>query len=136
MALVLGCEPKDEPAVQTHSARRAEDVAAARLADKPLPTVPSDVPVRPASPAETQPAPSFETINQQVPDPLEEVERVNSELASIPAELQRIQGKKGEHFGLLGMRERVQLFDGELMVTSAPGKGTTVVAQIPVEGGN
>ncbi|MGE5507732.1 MAG: histidine kinase [Chitinophagales bacterium] len=52
-----------------------------------------------------------------------------------PADLQRLQGKKDEHFGLLGMRERVQLFDGELTVTSAPGKGTTVVAQIPVEGG-
>jgi two-component system sensor histidine kinase DegS len=51
------------------------------------------------------------------------------------AELQRVQGKKGEHFGLLVMRERVQLFDGELTVASTLGKGTTVVAQIPVEGG-
>lgn len=52
-----------------------------------------------------------------------------------PASLERTQGKKSEHFGLLGMRERVQLFDGELTVTSAPGKGTTVIAQVPVEGG-
>jgi len=36
-------------------------------------------------------------------------------------------------FGLLGMRERVGLVQGKVEVTSAPGEGTAVTAQIPVE---
>ena len=36
-------------------------------------------------------------------------------------------------FGLLGMRERVELFDGVLEIDSAPGHGTTVRAVIPVQ---
>jgi signal transduction histidine kinase len=35
-------------------------------------------------------------------------------------------------FGLLGMRERVQLLDGTLRIESAPGEGTTVRATLPV----
>jgi two-component system sensor histidine kinase DegS len=50
-----------------------------------------------------------------------------------PEEVLRQQGKKGGHFGLLGMRERMELFAGECKVASAPGKGTKVVAQIPLE---
>jgi signal transduction histidine kinase len=35
-------------------------------------------------------------------------------------------------FGLAGMRERVELLDGELSLASAPGQGTTVSARLPV----
>jgi signal transduction histidine kinase len=35
-------------------------------------------------------------------------------------------------FGLLGMRERVQLLEGSLQIESAPGSGTTVRASLPV----
>jgi signal transduction histidine kinase len=35
-------------------------------------------------------------------------------------------------FGLLGMRERVALVDGSLEIESAPGKGTTLRAAVPV----
>ena len=35
-------------------------------------------------------------------------------------------------FGLVGMRERIALLDGELAITSAPGEGTRLVARIPV----
>jgi len=38
----------------------------------------------------------------------------------------------GGGFGLLGMRERMALVDGELQILSAPGKGTTVIARIPL----
>ena len=35
--------------------------------------------------------------------------------------------------GLSGMRERAELLGGDLQITSAPGKGTCVLAQIPLE---
>ena len=34
--------------------------------------------------------------------------------------------------GLIGMRERLSLVDGHLTVESAPGRGTTIVAKVPV----
>jgi two-component system sensor histidine kinase UhpB len=33
--------------------------------------------------------------------------------------------------GLTGMRERVRLFDGEMSIESAPGRGTTVIFRLP-----
>jgi signal transduction histidine kinase len=36
----------------------------------------------------------------------------------------------GEHFGLLGLRERAEALDGALTVESAPGAGTTVVMEV------
>jgi signal transduction histidine kinase len=42
----------------------------------------------------------------------------------------RRKGKGG--LGLLGMRERAAYVDGTLAVKSAPGKGTTITAQIPL----
>jgi len=38
----------------------------------------------------------------------------------------------GGHLGLLGMRERVEMVGGRFTVESAPGKGTTVTAEIPI----
>ena len=35
-------------------------------------------------------------------------------------------------FGLLGMRERVELLGGTLRIESSPGAGTTVSATLPV----
>ena len=43
-----------------------------------------------------------------------------------------VQAKKGKRLGLLGMRERLEIVGGNFTVTSAPGKGTTVLAQIPL----
>lgn len=40
----------------------------------------------------------------------------------------------GGHFGLLGMRERVDLLHGELTVASRPGQGTRVVVALPLSG--
>jgi hypothetical protein len=34
-------------------------------------------------------------------------------------------------FGLLGMRERVELLNGELTVESAPGNGTQITVSLP-----
>jgi signal transduction histidine kinase len=39
---------------------------------------------------------------------------------------------RSEGFGLVGMRERVELLGGGLSVESAPGAGTTVTARLPV----
>jgi len=36
-------------------------------------------------------------------------------------------------FGLLGMRERVELLGGRLLLDSTPGNGTTITASIPVQ---
>jgi PAS domain S-box-containing protein len=45
-----------------------------------------------------------------------------------------LHGKKKNRLGLLGMRERVEMVGGNFTITSAPGKGTTILAQIPVGG--
>jgi ligand-binding sensor domain-containing protein/two-component sensor histidine kinase len=37
------------------------------------------------------------------------------------------------HFGLRGMRERVEHMGGELFVTSSPGEGTEVIARVPIK---
>jgi signal transduction histidine kinase len=40
--------------------------------------------------------------------------------------------KKGKRLGLLGMRERLEIVGGKFTLSSAPGKGTTVLAQVPL----
>ena len=40
-------------------------------------------------------------------------------------------GKQRTRFGLLGMRERVEMVRGSFVVESARGRGTTVRAEIP-----
>ncbi len=44
-----------------------------------------------------------------------------------------LHARKNKRLGLLGMRERLQMVGGSLTVTSAPGKGTTIQAQNPLE---
>jgi len=46
---------------------------------------------------------------------------------------QVLHANKGKRLGLLGMRERLEMVGGNFTVTSAPGKGTTVVARIPLD---
>jgi signal transduction histidine kinase len=47
--------------------------------------------------------------------------------------VERVMRRKGnKHLGLLGMRERLEMVGGHFGVESAPGKGTTVTAQIPL----
>lgn len=41
-------------------------------------------------------------------------------------------GANQGHFGLVGMRERIERLDGTLELTSAPGRGTTVRLRVPV----
>jgi len=41
-------------------------------------------------------------------------------------------GKENQRLGLLGMRERLEMVGGKFTVTSAPGQGTTVRAEIPL----
>jgi PAS domain S-box-containing protein len=40
--------------------------------------------------------------------------------------------KRSNRLGLLGMSERVEMVGGEFTIKSAPGKGTTVIARIPI----
>jgi PAS domain S-box-containing protein len=37
------------------------------------------------------------------------------------------------HLGLVGMRERVEMLDGTLTIESEPGKGTTVLVEVPYD---
>ena len=37
------------------------------------------------------------------------------------------------HFGLMGMRERLQLLQGKFTIKSTPGKGTRVMITAPLE---
>ena len=43
-----------------------------------------------------------------------------------------LRSKKKNRLGLLGMRERVEMVNGKFTIDSAPGKGTTIQAQIPL----
>ena len=43
-----------------------------------------------------------------------------------------LHAKKRKRLGLLGMRERVEMVNGNFAIESAPGKGTTIQAQIPL----
>jgi len=43
-----------------------------------------------------------------------------------------LHAKKRKRLGLLGMRERLEMVGGNFTITSAPGKGTTVLAQVPL----
>jgi signal transduction histidine kinase len=39
------------------------------------------------------------------------------------------------HLGLFGMRERAALLGGRLTIESAPGQGTTIFVEIPIDHG-
>jgi signal transduction histidine kinase len=43
-----------------------------------------------------------------------------------------LHASKNNRLGLLGMRERLEMIGGNFTVNSAPGKGTTLVAQVPL----
>lgn len=49
--------------------------------------------------------------------------------------LQTLSAKTNRRLGLLGMRERVEMIAGTLVIESAPGAGTTVRAEIPFRPG-
>ena len=43
-----------------------------------------------------------------------------------------VRSQNGKRLGLLGMTERLEIVGGNFTVTSAPGKGTTVLARVPL----
>jgi PAS domain S-box-containing protein len=47
-----------------------------------------------------------------------------------------VHAKKRKRLGLLGMSERLEMVDGRFTVESVPGKGTTIIAQIPLANRN
>jgi len=43
---------------------------------------------------------------------------------------------QSRHFGLLGMRERVQALHGTFVIASAPSQGTTITIKVPASATN
>jgi signal transduction histidine kinase len=43
-----------------------------------------------------------------------------------------LHAKKNNRLGLLGMRERLEMVGGNITIESKPGKGTTILAQVPL----
>lgn len=43
----------------------------------------------------------------------------------------KMSDKNPKRLGLVGMRERIEMVDGTMVITSAPGRGTTVCAEMP-----
>jgi len=56
--------------------------------------------------------------------------RIGDDGKSFPVK-RTLQNNGGNRLGLLGMRERLEMVGGSLAIESAPGRGTTVIAQIP-----
>jgi signal transduction histidine kinase len=50
----------------------------------------------------------------------------------IGFDLDETRARGDENVGLVGMSERIALVEGDLRIDSKPGRGTTVVAQVPV----
>ncbi len=48
--------------------------------------------------------------------------------------MQRMRRAQGGGIGLASMRERVNSFNGTLSIDSAPGKGTLIIVELPMEG--
>jgi two-component system sensor histidine kinase DegS len=46
-------------------------------------------------------------------------------------DLSIIDSLNGQHYGLIGMRERAERLKGQLLLTSSPGKGTQVRLTVP-----
>lgn len=42
--------------------------------------------------------------------------------------------REGDHFGLLGMRERVELLQGTWQIDTCPGQGTKIMVRVPIKG--
>lgn len=47
-----------------------------------------------------------------------------------------ITDRDGEGYGLIGMRERIQLLKGEMNIISAPGQGTSISVSVPLDNNN
>src|SRR5262249_34541112 len=43
-----------------------------------------------------------------------------------------LNSSNGQHYGLIGMRERAERLGGRLLLTSAPGEGTQVRLSVPI----
>ena len=56
--------------------------------------------------------------------------KIKDDGKSFPVE-KVLNAKGGKRLGLLGMRERLEMVGGLFEIVSAPGKGTTITAQIP-----
>jgi signal transduction histidine kinase len=48
-------------------------------------------------------------------------------------DLEQVLAVQGTHFGLIGMRERVEHLGGQFEIDSSPGKGTRLSVKVPLQ---
>ncbi|MBL9186204.1 MAG: PAS domain S-box protein [Opitutaceae bacterium] len=64
----------------------------------------------------------------EIPDAIRMEVRDNGKSFQVP---QALNARTNKRLGLLGMRERVEMIGGTLIIESSPGQGTTVRADVP-----
>ncbi|MBA4136594.1 MAG: hypothetical protein C0518_04680 [Opitutus sp.] len=67
---------------------------------------------------------------------VEDAENLTLEVADNGRGITEIEIANTRSIGLLGMRERAALLGGEISLSGAPGRGTTVVIRLPIPRGN
>ena len=49
-------------------------------------------------------------------------------------DVEGVMNSKKESYGIIGMKERAELFGGKIQIISKPGEGTKVIVEVPTEG--
>jgi signal transduction histidine kinase len=68
---------------------------------------------------------------QFLPEQLELLIHDDGQGFTLPERLDQLAA--AGHYGLLGMKERIELAQGTLAISTAPGKGTSVLVQVPLD---
>jgi two-component system sensor histidine kinase DegS len=50
-----------------------------------------------------------------------------------PSDLERKSGAEGERLGIVGMRERIELLEGDFQIESRPNEGTRITIRVPIK---
>lgn len=76
-------------------------------------------------------AQNIEIIIQFLPGLVELLIHDDGQGFTLPVRLDQLAA--AGHYGLLGMKERIELAQGTLVISTAPGKGTKIMVQVPLD---